>query len=117
MKGGQKKLILRFRAVDIDGFNEIKNGLKTVETRAATPRYKDLQKGDILVIVCGNERIAKEIKRTRHFKTIEEMLKSISLKKIMPSVKSVADARKIYYGYAGYKEKIKKFGLMAFELK
>ncbi len=112
-----KKILLRFRTVDKYNFKEIKDGLKIVETRAATIRYKDIQKGDILAIVCGSQRLIKEIKRVRHFKTIESMLKAIPLKKIMPSVKSVSDARKIYYGYPGYKEKIKKFGLVALELK
>jgi len=44
------------------------------------------------------------------------MLKAISFKKIMPWVKSIADARKTYYSYPGYKEKIKKFGIVALEL-
>ena len=111
-----RKITLRFSAVDKDDFKEIKDGLKTVETRAATTRYKDIQKGDILVMVCGKQKIIKQTKRVRHFKTIESMLKAIPLKKIMPSIKSVADARKVYYGYQGYKEKIKEFGLMALEL-
>ncbi len=112
-----KKIILRFRGVDNDGFDEIKNGLKTVETRAATTRYRDIKKGDIIIIVCGKQRITKQVKRARHFKTIENMLKAIPLKKIMPSIKSVIEARKVYYSYPGYKEKIKEFGLIAWELK
>ena len=112
-----RKITLRFRAADKDNFKEIKDGLKTVETRAATTRYKDIQKGDILVMVCGKQRIIKQTKRVRHFKTIESMLKAIPLKKIMPSIKSVAGARKVYYSYQGYKEKIKEFGLMALEMK
>lgn len=112
-----KKVILRFRVIDRDNFNEIKNGLKTVETRAATIRYRNINKGDIVIIVCGKQRIIKQVKRVRHFKTIESMLKNISLKKIMPSVKSVVDAYKIYYSYPSYKEKIKEFGLVALELK
>lgn len=112
-----KKIILRFRVVDRDNFNEIKDGLKTVETHAASTRYRDIKKGNILVIVCGKQRITKLVKRVRRFKTIESMLKTIPLKKIMPSVKSAADVHKVYYSYPGYKEKIKEFGLMALELK
>lgn len=108
---------LRFRSVDRDNFNEIKNGVKTVGTRAASTRYGDIQKGDELVIVCGKERITKKVKRVRHFKSIGSMFKAISLKKIMPWVKSIAEARKIYYSYPGYKEKIEKFGLVALELR
>ena len=111
-----KKIILRFRAVDKDNFNEIKDGLKTVETRAATIRYTNIQKGDVLVIVCGKQRINKEVKRVRQFKTIESMFKAIPFKKIMPSIHSADDARKIYYSYPGYKAKIKKSGLVAWDL-
>ncbi|MBI3259426.1 MAG: hypothetical protein HYZ54_08150 [Ignavibacteriae bacterium] len=117
MENKAKKIILRFRVVDKDNFNEIKNGLKTVETRAASAQYQDIKKGDILAIVCGKQKVTKQVKRTRHFKTIESMLKAVPLKKIMPSVKSIANARKIYYGYQDYKDKIKKFGLVALELK
>jgi ASC-1-like (ASCH) protein len=45
------------------------------------------------------------------------MFKIIPFKKIMPSTDTPAEARKIYHSYPGYKEKIKKFGLVAFELK
>ena len=112
-----KKIILRFRIVDRDSFDEIRDGLKTVETRAASIRYRDIKKGDIIIIVCGKQRITKQVKRARHFKTIEIMLKTIPLKKIMPSVKSIIEVRKVYYSYPSYKDKIKKFGLVALELK
>mgnify|MGYP001563984919 CR=1 FL=1 len=111
-----KKIILRFRITDKNNFNEIKDGLKTVETRAASTRYKDIQKGDNLIIVCEKERIMKKVQRVRYFKSIGSMFKAIPLKRIMPSVRSIADARKAYYSYHGYKEKIKEFGLVALEL-
>lgn len=111
------KIILRFRGVDKNNFDEIKKGLKTVETRAASMRYRDIKKGDIIIIVCEKQKITKQVKRARHFKNIESLLKAIPLKKIIPSIKSITDARKVYYGYQGYKEKIKEFGLIALELK
>ncbi|MDI6734125.1 MAG: ASCH domain-containing protein [Patescibacteria group bacterium] len=111
-----RKIILRFHAVDKANFKKIKDGLKTVETRAATTRYQNIKKGDVLVIVCGKERIIKKVKCVRHFKNIKSMTKAISFKKIMPSVKSIIEMRKIYSGYPGYKEKIKRFGLIALEI-
>lgn len=109
-----KTWILRFRARDRDNFNEIKRGLKTIETRAATPRYTKIRAGDRLVFVCGKARLTKKVKRAKRFRTIGEMLRAINYKKIMPSVQSVEEVRKVYYGYHGYKEKIKKFGVVAF---
>ncbi|HTP57050.1 MAG TPA: hypothetical protein VMJ72_02085, partial [Candidatus Paceibacterota bacterium] len=104
------------RAVDRRNFDEIRGGLKSVETRAATVRYRDIQKGDMLVIVCGTARITKNVKRVRHFASIAAMFKAIPFKRIMPSARSAAEARGTYYGYPGYKEKIRKFGIAALEL-
>lgn len=111
-----KKLILRFRTIDKNNFLEIKNGLKIVETRAATPKYREVEKGDILVIVCGKNRLKKKVKRIRVFTSIGAMVKVISYKKIMPSVESIAAMRKVYYGYPGYREKLRKHGVIAFEI-
>ena len=105
---------MRFRAVDKKNFDEVRHGLKIVETRAATPRYAAIEKGDVLVFVCGKERLEKKIKKVRQFGTISMMLRSISPSKIMPSAPSLKEMEKIYWSYSGYKEKIKKFGLVAF---
>ena len=111
-----KTYTLRFRAIDKKNFDELKKGLKSVETRAATVRYNAVQKGDVLVIVCGKARIEKKIKRVRHFASIAALTKAIPYKKINPSARSIAEVVKMYYGYPGYKEKIKKFGIVAMEL-
>lgn len=111
-----KKIILRFRTVDKNSFKEIKDGLKTVETRAATKRYKDIKKGDLLVITCGKNRVVRKVKRVYRFKSIESMIRAIPFKKIMPSVHSITEMCKVYYSYPGYKEKIRYFGLIALEI-
>ena len=107
---------LRFRAVDRDIFDEIRNGLKSVETRAATERYRDIKKGDELVIKCGTARLVKRVKRVRHFASIGSMFNAIPFKKIMPSARNPTEAREAYYGYPGYKDKIRKNGIVALEL-
>lgn len=109
-----KKHILRFRTVNRKNFNEVQDGLKAVETRAAIGRYQKVRVGDILVFVCGKSRLNKKVKKIKHFSGINSMLKTISMKKIMPSMVSVKELRKAYYSYPGYKEKIKKFGILAF---
>ena len=111
-----RKWVLRFRAADKKDFLEIKNGLKVVETRAATPKYQAIKKGDTLVIVCGRSRLEKEVKRVRVFRSIGAMTKMVPFRRIMPSVKSVAELRQAYYRYPGYREKLKEFGVVAFEI-
>ncbi len=116
-----KTLTLRFRARDKANFNLIKSGIKTIETRAATEKYKNIKAGDLLRIVCDcsqkvnsrREVIRKRVKRVRYFKNITSMLRAIPGRKINPKFTSVAAAENVYYGYPGYREKIKKFGLVA----
>lgn len=112
----KRQYTLKFRAANRDTFLDIKTGKKTVETRAATERYKDIKAGDTLVLVCGHERFKKIVKKSRIFKSITAMLRVYSLKKIMPEALSEKDLRDAYYSYPSYKEKIKKFGLIALEV-
>ena len=111
-----KKWDLIFRVVDRNNFLELKDGLKVVETRAATPKYREVKKGDILVITCGAQRIQKEVKRVRIFTSVGAMVKSIPYRRIMPSAKSIAEVRETYHSYPGYDEKLRKYGVIAFDI-
>ena len=113
------RYILRFNASNknsCSSFLDIKSGRKKVETRAATIKYRNIKKGDLVILACGKERFQKTVKRTRIFKTITSMTKVYPPNKIMPDVYSVRELRWACYSYSGYREKIKKFGLVALEL-
>jgi len=110
------RYILRFRAVNRNTFLDIKSGKKKVETRAATKRYGNIKRGDLVVLTCGKEKFEKKIKKARIFKTITSMVKVYPPNKIMPNISSVREFREAYYSYPRYQEKIKKFGLVALEL-
>ncbi|OGF87223.1 hypothetical protein A3B19_03230 [Candidatus Giovannonibacteria bacterium RIFCSPLOWO2_01_FULL_46_32] len=56
-KAGNKKIILRFRAINQDIFLAIKNGRKKIETRAASKRFRSIKSGDKLILICGKEKI------------------------------------------------------------
>jgi ASC-1-like (ASCH) protein len=112
-----KSWTLRFRAVDKADFEAVRKGTKSVETRAATVRYKPIEAGDTLVFVCAGKKFSKKISKKEHFKSIDAMVKKISYKKIMPSVGSIEEMKEVYDSYPGYKEKIQKFGILAFHLK
>lgn len=113
---GMKTWTMRFRAVDKDNFDEVRSGLKSVETRAATVKYVPIEIGDRIKFVCGKDSFTKTIKKKYHFKTVATMVKKIPLEKIMPDVATLAEMNKRYAGYPGYTEKIKKNGIFAFEL-
>jgi len=109
----KKKWVLRLRASDAATIQAIKARKKIVETRAATAKYRDVKKGDTLVIVCGKQRFERTIKTARHFKSIAALFKAVPYKKIMPYAATAAEARATYYGYPGYREKLKKYGVFA----
>src|SRR3989338_2680824 len=111
------KHTIKFRATNKDIFLDIKYGKKTVETRAATERYQDIKAGDIIVLVCGEERFKKKVKKARIFKSIKALLKIYPLKKIMPGMTTEKEWREELYTYPNYKEKIQKHGIIALELK
>ncbi len=111
------KFILRLRAEDGSVFNCLKNGSKSIETRAATSRYRNIKPGDTLVFVCGSKKLIKQVKKVRKFKTIVGLQRTLKYKKIMPWLSSAKEMEKEYYKFSGYKEKIKKFGLIGLELK
>lgn len=110
------KLQLRFRQIDRDKYQAIVDGRKTVETRAATPKYRQLATGDELVAVCGQDNYRTTIKRVRHFGSIAALLDYYGIDAVLPGVRSLAEATAIYHSFPGYKGKIKDHGLLALEL-
>jgi len=107
------KFVLRFRTADRRIFNALKSGDKTIETRAATPRFAKIKPGDELILICGQKRLTRPVSRVEHFESLEKMLGQIPYTKIMPWVSSREEAIKVYYSFPRYPEKIKQFGILA----
>ena len=68
-------------------------GEKTIETRAATDKYRKIKENDVLEFVCGSETLKKKVKEIIYYKSIEDLVKDIDFKKVMPSVSSVEEMR------------------------
>lgn len=111
-----KNWTLRFRAIDKKNFDEVKNDAKSIETRAGTIKYRPIEAGDTLTFVCGQKRCKKKVTKKFHWASIDAMAKEINFKKVMPSVSSVEEMKKIYASYPDYEKKIKEHGLLGFEL-
>lgn len=111
------KHTLRFRAENKDIFNAVVTGKKKIETRAATERYNSISTGDVVVLVCGPKKIEKKVRLAKIYKTIGALLKKYSPRQINPMCATAKETRDMYYSFPGYKEKIKKFGIIALELK
>lgn len=104
------------REIDKDIFYQIKDGEKSIETRAYSDRFSKVQIGDTLEFVCGDEKIEKEVMKVELFPSLDKMFKSVDLKKILPNSINEDEARKVYYSFPKYEEKLKK-GIFVWYLK
>ena len=66
-----KIFTLKFRAANRDIFDAIKDGSKSVETRAATQRYRDIKTGDIVKLSCGGESFQKKLNAQKYFRQLK----------------------------------------------
>ena len=95
----------------------IKSGKKKIETRAAIASYRKIKKGDTIVFVCGGKKIEKKVVQAVLYKSIGSLFKHYKVKDIFPSLNNVSEARRVYYSFPDYRDKIKKYGLIVWEIK
>jgi ASC-1-like (ASCH) protein len=107
---------LRFRAVDVKTFDAIRTGRKKVETRAATERYADIKAGDTLRFVCEDRSFTRRVVHAKKFKSVDALLKEYGVEDIDPNLVTQEELEAMYASFPEYPEKIKKYGLAAFEL-
>lgn len=108
--------LIRFRTVDKHIFEDIRRGKKKIETRAASERYKKVVSGDTLIFRCGDKKLERKVKEVKFFKTPAGLFGHFSFKLIRPDLKTEKEAIEAYNSFPGYREKIKKFGIVAFKL-
>ncbi len=111
-----KEYIMPIRKQDKFFFDAIKKGLKKIETRAGSPAYLKIKERDLLIFSCSGKRIKKQIKKIYYFKTLDDLLGQYDFKEIMPLASSREESIKIWYSFPGYKERLKKYGIIAFIL-
>lgn len=111
-----KIIQLKFRAVNRDIFDAIRAGAKKVETRARDEKFRDITRGDAVMLMCEDDTFTKTVQSVEVFATIEALLKKYSPQDINPACATEEDIRAMYYSFPGYKEKIEEHGLIALEL-
>ena len=102
------------RAADRRVFDAIKDGTKSVETRAGSPRYENIKAGDSALFDCGGEHLTKKIGAVRRFTSVTAMLKKYEVKEIAPWCENKDELVKMYHRF--YHGAIEKHGLIAMEL-
>jgi len=118
-KRSPKVWILRFNARNKDSafsFHAIEQETKKVETRAATPKYRSIKRGDTLVLTLGKKKIERVVQEATWFKDILALLKKYPAEDIMPG-HSVKELESAYRSFPGYPGKIKKFGILGILLR
>ncbi len=112
-----KNWTLRFRAEDKDNFEELRSGLKSIETRAATVKYKNIKVGDTLTFTCDGDHFTKTITKRYHWPSVDKMVREVPFKRVMPNVQSISEMKAMYDSYPDYTEKIALYGLFGWGLK
>ncbi len=112
-----KRHTLRFRAVDRATFDDIREGRKRVETRAATVKYRNIAPGDILVFICETEQFERQVATAEHFASVDDMLQRFTVSDISPQITDREALLRMYHGFPGYEEKIREFGIIALTVK
>jgi ASC-1-like (ASCH) protein len=107
-------------------FSLIKLGLKTVEGKKRSPKWKNLEKGDLIKITNpdgdGSECFYTEIINItiyHGFKdNLEEYLKDETLQRTLPGIVDFEEAKRVYLSepVLWTSEEIEKYGIMAIEL-
>ena len=111
------KHYFKIRQIDKKIFDLIKSGQKVIETRAATEKYRKVKEGDAIIFTCGKERTEKIAGKINFYKNIDEMVEKVDFREIIPFADSLSEMKRMYYNFPNYKEKIKEFGILTFELK
>lgn len=92
-------------------FSQIKNGQKTIEGRMSSKKYREIKKGDRILI---NKRLPALVEEVKIFSSFEKMFDHYGLEKCLPEVKSTEEGLKVYESF--YKnEDVIKYGVIAFK--
>lgn len=112
-----KIIQLKFRAVNRDIFEAIRDGRKKLETRAATEKYRAIKQGDSVMCVCDDDAFMKIVAHTEIFHSISALLEKYAPSDINPKCATEEDIRAMYHSFPDYEENIPRYGIIALELK
>ena len=122
-----EKNSLELSFYDQDSFNNLINGSKTIETRALNPEEKnrffgDVKKGDTLKCINKTDKrvIYLEIVNNKRYSNLNNLFEEKdSLRKIFPNknITSFSELENCYSFTSDYLDKIRKNGLITWEVK
>lgn len=110
-------MLLVFNKNNKDIFDMLRDGKKSVETRAATSKYTKIKEGDSITFSCDGERFEKVIAKVYRFDSIDSLFAVYKPTDINPKLHTREDIQEMYHSFPGYREKIEKEGIIAIEFR
>lgn len=84
----------------------IKNGTKTVEGRKNSSTYHNIKKDDIIIFKTkGETDVYAKVTYVNKYKTLEDYLKTETIEKTLPCVKSLEEGIQMYNRWSSEKER------------
>lgn len=97
-------------------FSLLKSGEKPVEGRKNSPVYQKIIPGDIIEFFCGNRSFRAQVVSINKYLSLDDYLISETIERALPGVKTIEDARNIYYQWSS-QEQISKNGFLGIQIK
>jgi ASC-1-like (ASCH) protein len=97
-------------------FSLMKNKKKRIEGRLNKGTFAELQKGDIIKFINGENSFKAKIKKIVKYNTFEEYLSQEGLKRTLPKVLTIEEGCNIYYKYYT-REQEKEYKILAIYIK
>ncbi|MEX0617146.1 MAG: hypothetical protein WD231_05095 [Candidatus Woykebacteria bacterium] len=108
-----------------DNFNLLKAGLVNIVLRApfGSHQYQNMKEGDLINFSYGNDEIGFidssqiEVRYIKHYRNIDDLLKTEGLVNVFPKAKDIGEAIKIINSFTNYDQRIKRGGVYAIGIK
>jgi len=99
-------------------FDAIQSGLKTVEGRINSSKFKDLKIEDLISFASTrtNETIICIVIDIKTYSNFEDMIQQEGINKILPGIPSISEGVSIYESFPGYSDNVKKIGAIAIRI-
>ncbi|WP_068468658.1 ASCH domain-containing protein [Candidatus Protochlamydia phocaeensis] len=77
-------------------FSLLKSGIKPVEGRKNSLKYRSIRAGDRIEFYCGQEAFQADVVRLTPFATLADYLQQVGVENALPGVSSLEEATRIY---------------------
>lgn len=92
-------------------FSLLQTGIKQVEGRKGSPKYRAIQVSDVIVFQCDDRQFHAKVRCIDSFTSLDDYLNKVTVQKALPGIESIEEARRIYLQWSTLEE-IDKHGFL-----